>query len=193
MDLARNMMNFYRMYRINSDLRRCVQEIQQTSGKSGYSLRQYVSSQDYFKEVADPAVDDLLNFGKGWKALKSEIIKHYCISGNVFIEKLFDERTGKKIVGYNVLDTRYMSIICDKEYNPIKYIYRDVKNNQVLEYKPEFIFHFIDNVDMDNPAFAMSLLEGLVPDVFGDDQAAISNAYFFQNDAMPSSLYILEE
>jgi hypothetical protein len=29
--------------------------------------------------------------------------------------------------------------------------------------------------------------------VFGDDQASISNAYFFQNDAMPSSLYILEE
>jgi hypothetical protein len=46
-----------------------------------------------------------------------------------------------------------MSIICDSEYNPKKYIYRDIKNNIILEYLPEFILHFVDNTDIDNPAF----------------------------------------
>jgi hypothetical protein len=39
----------------------------------------------------------------------------------------------------------------------------------------------------------MSLLETIVYDVFGDDEANISNYYFFKNDAMPSSLYVLQE
>ena len=153
----------------------------------------HIESSDYEKEIYDKNVDDLLEFGKGWTTLKNEILKHYLISGNVFVEKLYNSERETRVVGFNVLDTRYMSIVCDRHYNPVKYIYRDIKNNQTLEYRPETILHFGDNTDFDNPAFYMSLLEGIVPDVFGDDQASISNAYFFQNDAMPSSLYILEE
>ncbi len=193
LDLSRNMKNFYLMYRINSDLRRCVQEIQQTAGKDEWKLVKHIESSDYEKEIYDKNVEDVLNFGKGWNVLKNEILKHYLISGNVFVEKLYRSDRSEKVVGFNVLDTRYMSIVCDKQYNPIKYIYRDIKNNQTIEFLPQTILHFGDNIDFDNPAFYMSLLEGIVPDVFGDDQASISNAYFFQNDAMPSSLYILEE
>jgi HK97 family phage portal protein len=193
LDLSRSIKNFYLMYRINSDLRRCIQEIQQTAGKDGYRLTLHVSSSDYDKEIIDPEVDKILSFGKGFNCLKNEILKHYLISGNVFVEKLYASERSYKVVWYNVLDSRYMSIVCDPNYNPIRYLYQDLKNNRTIEYSPESLLHFGDNIDYDNPAFYMSLLEGIVPDVFGDDQASISNAYFFQNDAMPSSLYILEE
>jgi hypothetical protein len=40
--IARNNAQFYKMYRINTDIRRAIKEKQETSMKSGYEIRRKV-------------------------------------------------------------------------------------------------------------------------------------------------------
>jgi len=39
----------------------------------------------------------------------------------------------------------------------------------------------------------MSLLETIVYDVLGDEASVIMNYYYFDNDAIPSALYIMDK
>ena len=58
--IAANMHTFYRMYRADSTIRRCVDEIQQTSGKCGWELRQYSASGEKSKVVKDEQIDQAI-------------------------------------------------------------------------------------------------------------------------------------
>ena len=181
------------MYRANSDIRACVRELQNTAGKSGYKFRKWIDSQSYYKDVSAPDVEKILSYGKGFDYLKNQIVKHITISENVFIEKLYRLGSMNIVVGLRVLDPRYMSIISDTNYNPIRYIYQDRKTNQTIRFEPKDIIHFMREQDHDNPMFGLSSLEGLVSDVFGDDKASIYNAMYFENDATPAMIYFVDK
>lgn len=189
-DLQVNIQTFYKMYRIDADIRRCIQEIQQTAWKSGWAIRKWINNKSDYKNIEIKEVTDLL-WGNKFNKIKNWILQHLNISWTSFIKK--DLNIEDNPNGFEIFDTRYISVITDSNLNPTKYIYQDKVKNQAIEFTPDDIYKYSDITDIDNPVFGISMLESLVYDVMGDLEANKSNYYFFQNDALPSSLYVLQE
>ena len=188
--IARNFGTYGKMWRINTDIRRCVAEKCETAMRGGFEL-QKVNKTDGVKKVAyDPDfLDALGNVGE----LKTKIITTLEIFGDVFIRRKRNIR--KKVIGYEVLDTRYISIVTDSFLVPIRYLYeRRAQNTYAQEvYTPEDIFHASNGYNFDNVLFGVTIMETLVLDVLGDEEANLVNYFWFENDAMPSSLYVLKD
>jgi hypothetical protein len=189
-DLQSNLQTFYKMYRIDADIRRCIQEIQQTSWKWGWAVRKWIDNRKDYKNVEVKEVSDIL-WWNNFIRLKNEIIQQLSISWTLFIKKNINIEW--KSNWFEVLDTRYMSVVTDWNLIPVRYIYQDKVQNQSIAYNPEDIYSYKDITDIDNPVFWISMLESIVYDVMWDLEASRSNYYFFQNDALPSSLYVLQE
>lgn len=190
--IARNNATYSKMFRINTDIRRCVKEISETSVKSGYQIKQVLLTDGREKDVTVPEFEAALKASGGFKKIKGEIIKNLSIFGNAFIRKHNNVR--KQGVKYSVLDSRYVAIITDSELNVLRYQYNPpFKRTGVETFMPEEIMHVMETVDMDNPAFGMTIMETLVLDVMGDEEASLSNYHFFGNDSIPSALFVLKE
>jgi len=186
-DLAINMNLFYKMYRWNSDVNRCIQEIQQAI--SGQYILQ-AETNNWFETIQDLTIDAVLNGNSQFSHLKNEVLKHLIVSGNIFILK--ERNVRGQVIAYKVLDTRYISVITDEEYNVVRYTYYDPKVNKQMVIGTEEVFHYKTISDPDNLIYGLSSLEWVAYDVMSDREASISNYYFFQNDALPSALYVLE-
>lgn len=126
----------------------------------------------------------------GIHALKNKIVKNLDIFGYTMIRRVYNARNIKK---YEVLDPRYVSVITDTDLIPVRYIYKNpaLKGRQE-SYDAEDIITFMEDEDMDNPVFGISPLETIVVDVLGDEEANLSNHAYFQNDGIPSALYVLQ-
>lgn len=190
--IARSNATYSRMFRINTDIRRCVKEISETTAKSGYQLKQVLLTDGRAKDVEVPDFEAALKASGGFKRLKDEIIKNLSIFGNAFIRK--HDNIRKQGLKYSVLDSRYVAIITDSDLNPLRYQYNPPFRKTGIEtFMPEEIIHIKETVDMDNPAFGMTIMETLVLDVMGDEEASLSNYHFFGNDSIPSALFVLKE
>jgi phage portal protein BeeE len=189
--IARNHATYSRMFRINTDIRRCVKEISETSAKSGYDTKQILTDGSD-KDISVPQFEQALKASGGFKHIKDEIIKNLSIFGNAYIRKHNNARG--QGVKYTVLDSRYISITTDSELIPLRYQYNPpFKQGGVQTYQPEEIIHIKDTTDPDNPVFGMTIMETLVLDVMGDEEASLSNYHFFGNDSIPSALFVLKE
>lgn len=189
-NIARNNATYSTMFRINTDIRRCIKEISETSVKSGYEIHlQQANGNNKVIEV--PEFEKVLKASGGFKTIKNEIIKNLSLFGNAYIRTRRNVRTALK---YEVLDSRYIAIITDYELNVLRYQYAPpYKKGEVITLMPEEVYHLKETVDMDNPAMGMTIMETLVLDVMGDEEASQSNYHFFGNDSIPSALYILKE
>jgi HK97 family phage portal protein len=181
--VSNNFRAYYNMYRFNSDLRRCVEEMQQNAIKDGYELLRWDDV------VEDQKIDDALNFVKPFGLFKNQVIQHLVVANNAFIE--YVKNPMGTIIWYKVLDPRTIAIVADNQWNVQKYIQNI--NQQIIEFEPDEIEHFTDNLDPDNELWGMSLLESILDDVFSDREASKSNYFFFKNNAVPSQLYVLND
>lgn len=189
--IARNYLTYSKMFRINTDIRRCVKEISETSAKSGYDIKRKLGD-GREKDQDVPDFEECMRESGGFNVLKSEIIKNVSIFGNAYIRKHMNVRGG--IIKLSVLDSRYVSITTDPELNPLRYQYAPpYKKGSAESYEMIEIIHIKDTIDPDNPAFGMSIMETLVLDVMWDEEASLSNYHFFGNDSIPSALFILKD
>jgi len=190
--IMRNNSMYHKMYRVNTDIRRAITEKQETSMKNGYEIRRYVENSQREKVIDAPLWSDAMEASWGINKIKNAIIKNLDLFGNVYIRKARNIRKG--IAKYEVLDSRHVSIVTDSFLNPIRYQYKNpAKKGAIDTYPADEIFHYYDDTDMDNPMFGISPLETIVIDVLGDEEANMSNYAFFDNDGIPSSLFILKE
>ena len=189
-NIARNNATYSIMFRINTDIRRCIKEISETSVKSWYEIK-LTQWNGKDKSVEVPEFEKVLKASGGFKNIKNEIIKNLSLFGNAYIRTRRNVRTALK---YEVMDSRYVAIITDYELNVLRYQYAPpYKKGEVITLMPEEVYHIKETVDMDNPAMGMTIMETLVLDVMGDEEASQSNYHFFGNDSIPSALYILKE
>ena len=181
-DIRRNFSTFYKMYKVNVDVYRCIEEMKQWTMMNGWSL---ISKE---KEVIDKrfmqAVWDI-------DQLKNEIILQYKVFANVFIEKIGNVRG--EVIRYKVLDARYVSIVTDTDLNPVRYIYAPKSITEQKSLQPEEVHHFRDGRNLDDPLFWFSVLSTLVYDVLADEQGVQETYFEFKNWAIPSALYILDD
>ncbi len=185
-NLSVTMGTYYKLYRNNSDLRRCVEEKQETVGKWGYEIVK--GFWDDRKIIEDKRIVDFLNNQRSFREFREIFIRDLDISANVFIEIV--KNASGQVVWFDTLDPRTMSIISTTQGVIVKYIQR-VKWNAVV-FEPDEILHIKDKPDMDNEIFWIPKVETLVYDLLWDKEASVTNYSFFKNNAIPSSLVILE-
>jgi HK97 family phage portal protein len=187
--IARNNAQFYKMYRVNTDIRRAIKEKQETSMKSGYEIRRKLK--DWQEEVVEaPEFEGAMDRSWGIYKLKNDIVKMLDLFGYAFIRRVYNIRNIKK---YEVLDWRFVSVVTDSDLVPVRYIYKNpAQKGKTENYDAEDIITIKNDDDLDNPVFGISPLETIVIDVLGDEEANLSNYAYFQNDGIPSALYVLQ-
>ena len=185
-NMSVNMSTYYKLYRNNSDLRRCVEEKQDTTWKGGYEIVTWYG--ETRKVIENKQIEEFLNNQTSLLEFKENFIRDLDVWANVFIEKVYN--ASGQLVWFDTLDPRTMSIISTTHWVAVKYIQR--VSWSAVEFNSDEILHIKDKTDMDNELFWISKVETLVYDLMWDKEAAITNYSFFQNNAIPSSLVILE-
>ncbi len=63
----------------------------------------------------------------------------------------------------------------------------------IIDFPAKDILHWRKGEDFDNVVYGDTIMEALVLDVLGEEEASLSNYFYFHNDQIPSALYILKE
>ena len=177
-EVPTNLDLFFQLYKKHSDLRRVILELQETVGKGGFKLLRW-------EEEIDNQIDFLNNF----ENFKREFVKYLMITGNIFLYKL--RNSYWKVIDYQFLDPRQILKEVDDYWEPVRYFQKTLKWNKEL--KVEDVKHIILEADADNPTRGLSIMEGLTTDILADNEAMLTNYYFFKNNAIPWSLITLKD
>lgn len=173
---------YYKLYRQNTDLRRCIEELYQGVGRDGYVFKKGDTI------VENQKAEEMITQQYDFHTFKSLIVRDLMIAGNVYVLKLKNAMNG--IAGYQILDPRTMRVVANKYGEIVGYIQTVANNSET--YTPDEIFHFKDMLDHDNEVFGISKVETLVYDILGDTESAKSNYSYFKNNAIPSSIIVLD-
>lgn len=188
--ISKNFNTFWGMYETNTDVFKCVEVKQKMVMKKGFTLMRKNTTDDKMKLSKDP---DFIKALGDVDALKNDIIQALEICADVFIRRR--RNLLKEVIGYEVLDTREVSVVTDPLLKPLRYTYRrkTVASVTVETYPAEDIDHWKIGSNWNNVLFGLSPLRTLIYEVFGDLEAGMVNYYWYKNDAVPSSLYVLKE
>ena len=182
--------DLWKVYRMNADVYSCIREWKQSVGAGGY---QFKDTRD--NEIDAPAQEAAMleqffvNSG-GFDKFKNNVVRDIGISGNAFFE-IVKSQAGKPY-GLKRLDPRTMAIVADKHGTVLKYMQK-VSGNETITFEPDEMLHVVMDDDPDNELLGMSPLETALWEARTDISAAQSNYYFFENDAVPSTVYVLDE
>ena len=181
-NLTTNTELYYKLYRENTDLRRCVEELYQTVWKDGFKIYEWEN------EIKNNAIINALNYWDGFDILKNIIVRDTQVAANIFILPI---KNGiGATIWFQVLDPRTIRIVANKYWEVLRYIQTRWWN--VQEFQPNELFHFKDMIDPDNEVQWISKVETLVYDIMSDKESGRSNYAFFKNNAIPSTLITLD-
>lgn len=173
---------YYKLYRQNTDLRRCIEELYQTVWKDWYILKSWENV------LKNSSLNNILNYHYWFNNFKALIIRDLQISWNVFIIPV--KSLSNKLLWFQILDPRTMRVIANKFGEVIKYI--QIKWWTQITFEPWEIYHFKDILDQDNEIFWISKIETLVYSILSDKESERSNYAFFKNNAIPSTIITLD-
>jgi len=183
---------FYRYYRKNSDVKACVNRLNKTIGKGWIYTVDTKGEKNNDVEVINVLNYDLkLMRPKKWgfKDLKNRIVRDVLIGWNAFIHILRNERNN--VIGFQPLDPRSIIVRADKYGDILSY--KQTLNGSMIEFTKDEIIHFYEELDPDNELIGMSRVESLITELLTDDEASLSNYYFFKNSSIPGQVIILDE
>lgn len=192
--------SLYTAWRNSTDIYGCVREIYQGVASGGHHF--FDPSDDKKERPASPAnvkrVTDVMEYQYGSiRAFKRKVFQALLIAGNTYGEKVKNALNGE-MIGVKVLDPRTLAIVSDEHGNIFRYIQTMSDENgwtvvDPVVFEPDEIFHWMDEQDPNAEVFGMSPLEHAIWEARTDLAAMTSNYAFFENDATPSTWYILEE
>lgn len=187
--LYRNFGTYYEMYRINVDIRSCVKRKRDFTWK--WWIKIYLEWKDGTDTIQNDNTFVKAFFKNSWweKKIIWEFIKHNDVSWNVFIRKI--RNWAWKLIWIKILDSRYVTIVTDRSFNVIRYVYKKWWTFENVEAKD--MYHYKEDIDFDNEMFWISLLETLVPDVYTDNESSLTNYYAYKNAWLPPAVIILKD
>lgn len=101
-DLTANVSLFYELYKQQTDVRRCVQELSQTVGKDGFEIVDIEGNPIEDGQALE--ITDALSNGDGFEKLKANIVRDLSVGGQAYVLGLFNSM-GQRC-GWQVLDPR---------------------------------------------------------------------------------------
>ena len=180
--------SLWAVYRQNADVFACVREWSQAVGDGGYQI---ADKNDHETEAkAKPYIEQVFQNSGGFFKWRKSAIRDLGISGNSFWELV--ESQGTLINSLKRLDPRTMYIVADKHGQIIKYIQK-IHGHEDVVFEPEQLLHIQGDSDPDNELWGMSPLETALWEARTDIASAQSNYAFFENDAVPSHVYIIND
>ncbi len=181
--------DLWQVYRLNADVYSCIRELKQSTGAGGYQIMDKRDIEVEAPQAERSFIEQFFKNSGGLGKIKNNIVRDCSISGNAYFEVV------KNALGqpYSLkrLDPRTMYIIADKHGTVIRYVQR-VWGNEAIDFTIDEVVHFVLDDDPDNELLGMSPLETALWEARTDIASAESNYYFFENDAVPSNVYILE-
>lgn len=186
--------SLYLIYSRQSDVYACIRKWRQVVGKAGY---QWVDPKDPENSVADSIVAELeqvLSFNQGdrrtFNDFKSLVIRDLGVCANAYATYITNQ-AGNKILGMQVLDPRSMAGVVDKHGTVLKYIQR-VNGQPAVIFEPDEIIHWSEDSDPDQPMFGFPRINSILWEAKTDLSAMMSNYTFFENDAKPATIFIMD-
>lgn len=181
---------YYSLYRKNTDLRRCVEELYQWVNRDWYVLKKYNPATEEHEPFQDETIQEILNNQYPFDELIALMIRDLNIWGNVYLLKLAGSYDGS-CIGLQVIDARTMKIVANK-FGEVLWYVQQTRWTGGQKFTTDEIIHVKDITDHDNEIFGIGKVETLVYDMMWDQEASRSNYSYFKNNAVPSSLVVLD-
>ncbi len=190
----------YKLYNRLVDVRQCVKKIQNATAKGGYRIVDKADPEKDGNTKETEIANGFLNhpdlpFNK-WK---DQWIHNRFVAGNFYMQIQNSseiDKSGVKIdaapIRPSVIDPRTMVIVSDKYGNILKYIQR-VQGYEEITFDPDEIVHSVIDVSTRNPLLGSSPMESIVIEGQTELEAQKSNLVFYENNAVPSHLLIVDE
>lgn len=193
-DLIGAKVNFLAMYQIygrQSDVFGCVREWSDNLGAGGYYFRDKLNPEKELNPKVSKQLEAIIGSEQTFDDFKNEIVRDFGITGNAFAT-FVENQTGTEVLGLQILDPRTIAVVVDKHGVIHKYIQR-INGEEPIVFDPEDMIHFRNGRDPNSPLFGQSVIEPIIWEALTDMSATMQNYAFFQNDAKPSVVYILED
>lgn len=184
---------FFDLYKRNTDIRQSVNKIALRVSKNGF----YVEDANW-NILSDNATNQLmltldrLFWTPTQMYFKKELFKQLLISWELYLipMKSIDWKT---TITFQVLDSRTMTKIYWKDWELIWFWQQDAKTGKSKKYtREEIAFYKLEN-HTDDENNGMSLLEWIIRDAMSDMESSKRNYYFFENDATPWGMLLLND
>lgn len=185
-DLVPSVGLYYELYRQQTDVRRCVQELSQTTGKDGYEIVDLEGNP--VEDMQAMEIRDALGNGNGFETFKQTLVRDLEVGGQAFVLAL--RNSANDVCGWQVLDPRTVGVVADKFGNVLRYV--QTVGGETKVFMPDEVRVLIDERDPDNEILGLSKVATLIYDVSADVEAARSNWAFFKNGGIPGTIVTLD-
>ena len=180
----------YLLYNSVSDIKNCVRRRQKMVMKEGFRLLNAADPEKLPNaQQAKLAMSILQNPRMPFRKLKKIWVRDRAVSGNAYIQ-LVKDLSGNPIF-LDMPDPRTMVIVADQHGNVQKYLQK-VGGEVVNRFDPNEILHSVEEYSTSNPLLGVSSIESIIWEARGEMAASASNYFFYENNAVPAHLLILE-
>ena len=181
----------YTIYNNVVDVKMAIRRIQNAVLKGGYQIQNKADPEmlpNADQEARARAFLD--NPERGIRYLKDFWVRDRKVAGNSFW--LIRRNLNGDFLDIKPIDPRTMTVVADQYGNVVKYIQSiPGLNNQTFE--PDEIIHSVSDWSTANPRYGVSPIESIVYEAKTEMAAQASNWFFYENNAVPSHLLVLEE
>lgn len=174
-EIAPTMSNYWKIYKTNTDIYRCVEEITQNCWMYWYRLLNWDS------EVDDQDIRWLIT-----PQFMKEVLQNYLIYWNVFIRVI---RSPIGIARLQIIDPATVRIYYDKIQDVVvKYEYKiwniTFSDTPEIDWQKNF-FHFWTTKDLKNKPWYLSTMQTILIEASTDYESQMSNFSQFKNNILP--------
>jgi len=185
----------YMIYNNVVDVKQSIRKIQNAVMKSGYHFvnkwnPEAKPNEAQVKYATDFLEGRLVSDGKPFATTKDLWVRDICIAGNSYILKL--KNAGKKFIGLQIADPRTMAIIAD-EYGNVKKFIQRVMGYESISFEKDEVVHSVMDYSTTNTILGVSPIEAIIWEAKAEMSASLTNYNFYENNAVPAHLFILEE
>ncbi len=122
--------------------------------------------------------------------LKDIWVRDLDVAGNAYWQLL--KSVGGQPLGLKPIDPRTMTVVSDKYGNPLYYL-QSVNGFNPVRFEKDEIIHSVRDYSTANPVLGVSPIESFVWEARTEMASQMSNYYFFENNAVPAHLLIMDE
>ena len=181
----------YHVYNNVVDVKQSVRKLQNSVMKEGYH---FVDKNDENKDANIQEVaraQEMLDTKRlSFSSLKDLWVRDLCIAGNAYWH--YEASIGGEVMRVNPVDPRTIAIIADK-HGDIKSYKQRLMGHDSVSFAPDEIQHSVMDFSTYNSLLGLSPIEAIVWDAKTELEAQKTNFYFYENNAIPAHLLIVDD
>jgi len=181
----------YKLYNRLVDVKQSVKKIQNATAKSGYLFEDINDPEKEPNQSDVKIIEEFINNeAMPFDIWKKTWVRDRHTAGNYYGH--MEKAKSGAYLKFNPVDPRTMTVLSDKYGNIQKYIQRVMGVDSVM-FDPEEIVHSKMDLSTSNPLLGVSPIEAIALEGQTEIEAQKSNFSFYENNAVPSHLLIVEQ